>query len=99
MDVNKEIRRVVDTGKVAFGFKSSEKNLLLGKAKALVLSTNATKPVREKVKAFSEMADIPLIEFNGTGLDLGKVCGKPFNVSVLTVLDEGKARLIAGIKK
>jgi len=99
MDLGIEIRRAVDTGKVLFGFKSSEKSLLLGKAQAVVLSNNATKQVKEKVKAFSEMAKTPLIEFKGTGLDLGKTCGKPFNVSILTVIDAGNSKLLSMAEK
>ena len=99
MDVNKEIRRVVETGKTTFGFKSTEKNVLTGQAKAIVMSGNLPKSDKEKLNHYAKIAKIPIIAFNGTSLELGNVCGKPFTISTLTILDAGNSNLLESIEK
>ncbi len=89
----------MDTGKVSFGFKQAEKQLLTGSPKMIVVADNSPKRMRDKVKHFTSMAKIPVFEFNGNGLALGTVCGKPFTVSTLVVLDEGKSQVLKLVEK
>lgn len=96
-DVSREIRRAVDTGKVAFGFKQSEKALLSGKPSLIVFSSNIQKPVKERLQEYATIAGVQCFVFEGNGLELGAVCGKPFVVSVLSVLDEGKSNVMKAI--
>ena len=94
MDLRTEIRRTVDTGKVKFGTKSAEKELLVGKAKAIILSTNLPDQKKEMLENYAKMTSIDIIPFEGSSLELGSICGKPFNIGVLTVLDSGKSKLL-----
>ncbi|MDO8647017.1 MAG: 50S ribosomal protein L30e [Candidatus Diapherotrites archaeon] len=98
-EVSKEIRRAVDTGKVAFGFKQSEKILLTQNAELIVFSRNAPKEEKARVQEYSTIAGIPCFVFEGSGLELGAVCGKPFVVSFLTVQDSGKSKVLTAIKE
>lgn len=98
LNLGKEIRRAVDTGKVHFGTKQGQKNSIKGKAEAIVLSSNARQAVREKILHYGKVSGIPVIEFKGTGMELGAVCGKPFTVSVLTIEKTGKSKLLSAAK-
>jgi len=93
-DVSREIRRAVDTGKVAFGFKQSEKTLLSGKPELIVFCKNIQKPVKERLQEYATIAGVQCFVFEGNGLELGAVCGKPFVVSVLSILDLGKSNVL-----
>ncbi|MFH0714252.1 MAG: 50S ribosomal protein L30e [Candidatus Diapherotrites archaeon] len=93
-EAGKEIRRCVDTGKVSYGFRQAEKQLLTGSPKLVIVSVNAPQRVRDKVKHFTQLSSIPAYSFAGNGLALGAVCGKPFTISVLLVLDEGKSQVL-----
>ncbi|MFH1588171.1 MAG: 50S ribosomal protein L30e [Candidatus Diapherotrites archaeon] len=94
MDANKEIRRAVDTGKIVFGFQETEKNSVQGKAQLIILTNNLEKAKKEKLIEYGKLAKIPCIEFNGNSKELGSVCGKPFIVSVMGILDKGKSNVL-----
>lgn len=98
-EVSREIRRAVDTGKIAFGFKQAEKILLSKKAELMVFSSNAQKEDKERIQEYATIAGIPCFIFEGNGLDLGAVCGKPFVISFLTITDFGKSKILDAIKQ
>jgi large subunit ribosomal protein L30e len=90
------VRLAVESGKVDFGSRTA---MAGAKARAFVLAGNAQAPVREKVLSAAKAAGIPVIEFEGTSVELGSVCGRPFPVSVLSVYEEGSSNLLELAKK
>jgi large subunit ribosomal protein L30e len=94
VDVQKEIRRAVDTGTVAFGFRGAEKNILKGKGEIVIISRNCPRRLSERIRHISQIARIPFFEFDGSALELGSICGKPFLVSALLVLEKGKSKVL-----
>lgn len=99
IDVQREIRRAVDTGKVVFGVKQTEKSILEGKAKLVVTAKNAPLTQKEKISHKARLSEVNLFEANENGLELGSLCGKPFSVSVMAVEDAGKSNLKTLMKK
>lgn len=99
IEANKEIRRAVDTGTIQFGYKSTERNVLKGNGKLVILSANAPKQAVEKTRHFAKVSEIPVFDFNGTAKELGSVCGKPFVVSVMLVQDTGKSKVLEIIEE
>jgi len=97
-EVSREIRRAVDSGKVAYGFKQAEKILLKETAELIIFSNNAPKAIKERIQEYATLANIPFYNFEGNGLELGAVCGKPFTVSVLSIKDTGKSKVLTAIK-
>ena len=98
IDPNSEIRRAVDTGKVVFGEKQTEKSILKGKPQLIIISSNLPKLKKEKILEIAKVAAVPYYEFKGTGLELGSICGKPFVVSVMAVLNSGKSNVLNLVK-
>ncbi|MEK6958389.1 MAG: 50S ribosomal protein L30e [archaeon] len=94
VDSAKEIRRSVDTGKVIFGTKETEQSIKNGSAKLIIITNNAPRLSKEKLASFAEMAKIMVFDFAGTGLELGSICGKPFTVSAMAILDPGKSKVL-----
>jgi large subunit ribosomal protein L30e len=94
MDANIEIRRAVETGKVNFGEKTAEKNILKGNGELIIISSTAKKTIKERLEHYAKLSEIPFYEFQGTSTDLGSVCGKPFPVSVMTILSKGKSKIL-----
>lgn len=99
VDINKEIRRAVDTGKVIFGIRQSEKSILKGDAQLIIISNNLNLLAREKILHFGNVSKIPVYEFSGSGLELGAVCGKPFVVSTMVVQNIGKSKILNSVAK
>ncbi len=93
MDARTEIRRAVDTGKVLFGYREVEKNVLKGKGKILILAKNLASKDKEKIEHFTKLSEIPKYEFNGDSMELGTVCGKPFSISAMLVIETGKSKV------
>jgi len=83
------IRTIIRTGKVVLGSKRSVKLVKLGKAKAVVIASNTPLNIRSDIEYYAKLSQIPIIEYPGTNMELGAICGKPFSVAVLTVLDLG----------
>lgn len=94
VDAAKEIRRAVDTGKVVFGSKQSEKSILNGSGGLVVLSGNTPELLRERVSAQAKVSGIPVYGFSGSSAELGALCGKPFVVSVMVIEGKGKSRVL-----
>ena len=94
IDVSKEIRRAVDTGKVTFGTKMSEKNLKNGSGKLIIIANNTPGLVKEKLLSFAEIGNTGSYIFEESGIELGSVFGKPFPISVMIIEDAGKSKVL-----
>jgi large subunit ribosomal protein L30e len=94
IDITKEIRRAVDTGKVQFGEKQTEKSVLNGIGELIIVSSNVPTAKKEKTQHFAKLAEVQYFEFDGTGKKLGSVCGKPFMVSMMLIEDAGKSNIL-----
>ncbi len=92
------IRLAVESGKVDFGYKTatSEKS---AKAKLFVVAANAPEQIRSKIDAASKSSGTPILEFSGTSVELGSVCGLPYTVSVLSIYDAGNSSILEMAKK
>jgi large subunit ribosomal protein L30e len=94
MDVDRGIRIAVDTGVVTLGSEKSIQALKLGKGKLVVVAGNSPDDVKEDVAYYAKLSDIPVYNFEGTSVDLGSVCGKPFTVATLIIKDPGDSTIL-----
>ncbi len=94
VEANKEIRRAVDTGKVTFGIKVARKKILAGEGEMVIVSKNMPTNEKETLKQLVSVEGKKFLEYSDTGLVLGSVCGKPFTVSVMLILDAGKSKVL-----
>ncbi len=94
MDINREIRQAVDTGKVILGSDKSVKSVKLGQAKLVILASNCPDAVRSDVEHYAKLANIPIYTYESDSSALGLACGKPFLVSVVTVLEPGSSGIL-----
>jgi len=85
----KELKKIIKTGKIYLGLKQAKKAIAKGEAKLLIVATNAPKELN---------TEVPQVKFDGDGFELGALCGKPFSVSVVTVVSEGESKLSAMVK-
>jgi large subunit ribosomal protein L30e len=93
MDVQRSLRTVIATGKVLIGNDQTAKAVSRGEAKLVILAQNA--PGAEDLRAAAAKKRIPVYDFDGMGTQLGPVCGKPFAISCLAVLDAGQSDVLA----
>ena len=98
VDAKREIRRAVDTGRVLFGTRQSEKSLLTGSGKLVIVSSNTVESVKEKLLQLGKVAGVPVYKFGGNAASLGSACGKPFVVSAMAVEGIGKSKVMDLVK-
>jgi len=91
MDFNASLRRAIKTGDVLLGQHITEKSIQSGKAQIVVVAANCPEEFREKLKAYP---DLFVHTFEGSSVQLGKSCGKPFMVSALAVVDPGESDIL-----
>jgi large subunit ribosomal protein L30e len=94
LDLNKEIRQAVTTGRVILGSDKSLKALKLGNAKLVLLALNCPDAVRGDIEQYAKLAGVPVHFYPGDSLELGHACGKPFLVNVVAVLDPGSSNIL-----
>jgi large subunit ribosomal protein L30e len=84
MDVEKILKRAL-RGKVYLGSKRTIKALKRKEAKLVIISANCPKEIREKIEKYK--GDVPVLVYPGNNMELGAVCGKPFSVASLAVIE------------
>ena len=94
IDINKAIATTVRTGKVFFGANNTIKNAKIGKVKLVIVATNCPRNARDDIEYYCRLSKIPLLSYNGTSIDLGVVCRKPFMVSALAVREAGDSDIL-----
>jgi large subunit ribosomal protein L30e len=94
IDVNKAITTTAKTGKVQFGANSALKSVKTKKAKLILLASNCPQNIKENLEYYCTLSETPVSVFRGESSDLGALCGKPFNVSVLTIKEPGDSNIL-----
>lgn len=92
MDLKREIRVAVNTGKVDFGVKEAKKDVKEDECKLLIVASNC--PEKE-MKNDDEYNGVPVYRFDGTNQSLGSAAGKPFAASVISILDPGESNILS----
>ena len=98
MDVDRGIRVAVDTGDVTLGSEKSIKSLKLGKGQLVVVAANSPKEILEDVEYYAKLSDIPFYTYEGSSVELGSVCGKPFTVATLMINDPGDSTILEDLR-
>jgi len=82
-DINNVLRKVV------IGARQTMDAVKNGKAQVVVLSSNCP------AETINKMTGVPVINYPGTGVDMGVACGKPFSISALAVLEPGESEILS----
>ncbi|PKK85874.1 MAG: 50S ribosomal protein L30e [Thermoplasmata archaeon HGW-Thermoplasmata-1] len=92
MDVNRALRNAVSTGGVYLGTSQAMKALENGEAKIIVLASNC--PSKNELETAAGDKGVKVYKFDGRSTELGPACGKPFSVSVISVLEPGESEVL-----
>ncbi|MGL6297992.1 MAG: 50S ribosomal protein L30e [Methanobacteriaceae archaeon] len=98
MDVDRGIRLAVDTGNVILGTEKSLQALKLGKGALAVIAENSPADIKADVEHYSNLSEIPVYTYEGSSVDLGSVCGKPFTVATLVIDDPGDSTILEAME-
>jgi large subunit ribosomal protein L30e len=90
MDIERDLKIAITTGKVLFGTKEAERSVKNKKAKMIVLASNCSNEFLENQRIAK------VIRFPGDNVALGALCGKPFSMSVVTIIGAGDSGVMSG---
>ncbi|MCW4021421.1 MAG: 50S ribosomal protein L30e [Candidatus Bathyarchaeota archaeon] len=93
-DLNRALAMAVKTGKVLFGANSTLKGAMTGKVQLIVAASNCPEKLRANLEYYCKLSKVPFVIYPRTSLELGRVCGKPFIVSALTIRDPGDSDIL-----
>lgn len=91
INVDKSLIKAVKTGNVIVGAKRTVDAATDGSAKMVVLASNCPEEIKTKVQA----TNVPVLEYEGTSVELGPICGKPFTIAAMAILDVGESDILA----
>jgi large subunit ribosomal protein L30e len=98
IDIEKEIKKAVKTGKVFFGMNSTLNDAVTGKAKIIIISSNCSMNLREDLEYICKLSNTPLLIYKGSSIDLANTCGKPFIVSALSIRNTGDSEILGVVE-
>lgn len=98
-DLSKSIRMSVESGKVLFGSRQAVSCALNGNAKIIVLSSSAPRKVSLDVRSHARISGVPVIEYPGPSKELGSICGVPYLVSAMTIVNVGNSDILSFAKQ
>jgi large subunit ribosomal protein L30e len=95
LDAAKSLRMAIRDGKVSIGAKNTLKSIQKGDAQLVVLARNCPQRFQERI--FSNT--VPTISLDVNSVELGSVCGKPFAISALSIVDPGSSDIMSVTEK
>jgi large subunit ribosomal protein L30e len=87
VDISRALKSAITTGKVQFGLDQTMKAVKAGEAQMIILARNC--PCQEL-----KDANVKVRIYEGNNMELGALCGKPFSVSALAIIDKGSSNIL-----
>ena len=88
IDISRALKTAITTGMVEFGVDQTLKAVKGGKAQMVVLARNCP------CKDLTGDLDVKVHVYDGNNMELGALCGKPFSVSALVIIDKGTSNIL-----
>jgi large subunit ribosomal protein L30e len=93
-DLSNDIRLAVDTGSVALGTNETENAISANRAKLVVVTSKGEVSSTSDVMHLCSIAGVKVVKFKGSSMELGTVCGKPYSISSLAVIEPGNSKIL-----
>lgn len=89
-----DIRLAVDSGETALGINKVIDSIKDNTAKLIIAASINKAEAIQDVMHLAKISDLSVITFEGNSLELGAICGKPFSVSVLSIIKPGNSSIL-----
>jgi large subunit ribosomal protein L30e len=91
MDLAHALKVALETGTVRIGLSETLDAAHSKKARLLIVSKTCPDPKLSKERAIGK---IPVYHYEGTAVDLGQACGRPFPISAMAIVDPGSSAIL-----
>jgi large subunit ribosomal protein L30e len=93
MDISRQLKIAISTGKLMFGQRQAVDACAKGEAKCVILAANCPQDYIDNLVA--KHPEVTVHRTNIVNRELGIASGKPFSVSTITVVDAGDSDLLS----
>jgi len=91
MDLAHALKVALETGTVKLGLTESLEAAEAKKAKLLIVARTCPEPRLAKERTLGK---VPIYHYEGSAVDLGQACGRPFPISAMAILDAGSSAIL-----
>ena len=93
MDLSRQLKNAIATGKLLFGQRQAKDACAKGSAKMVIVAANCPEEYTTALRA--SHPEVGMHRARMVNRELGIACGKPFAVSTITIIDAGGSDLLA----
>ena len=92
MDLAHALKVALDTGKVKVGLTETLAAAKTSKARLVIVARTCPDP---KLSKETRIGKVPVYHYDGTAVELGQACGRPYPISAMAVLDPGSSAILS----
>ncbi len=81
--LEKIIKDAIEDGKYSFGTKEAISTIK--NSKVIVLSSSIPEKAFEKIQEVAKSSKVPTLNYRGSSVELGRLCGTQFRISALSL--------------
>jgi len=94
VEIEKELKTVFKTGKTVLGSKKALNLTKTGKVKMVILSSNCPVTIKNSISNLAQFSKTAIYPSSLSSYELGRICDKPFSISVIAIRDEGDSEVL-----
>jgi large subunit ribosomal protein L30e len=91
MDLAHALKVALETGKVKVGLAETLEAAKSKKAKMLIVARTCPDAT---LRTERSVGKVPVYHYEGTAVELGQACGRPFPISAMAILDAGSSAIL-----
>lgn len=92
MDLAHALKVALQTGKVKVGLTETIQSARAKKARLIIVATSCPEKKLVRDKTYEK---VPVYHYEGTAVELGAACGRPFPISALAILEPGSSAILS----
>ncbi len=92
MDLAHALKVALDTGRVKVGLHETLAAARSNKARLVIVANSCPDPT---LRSERKIGKVPVYHYDGTAVDLGQACGRPYPISAMAVLDPGSSAILS----
>jgi len=94
--ISSQLPLAIRTGKFTAGFKKAVMHIIKNKAQCVIVAANIPEDMRRLLEYYCVLSNnTPMKFYEGSNNELSVLAGLKFRTSVISVLDQGEADLVA----
>ncbi len=80
-----KLKEALANNRAVIGTKSVLKNVKSGELQTVFVAKNCPDTIKKDLSHYASLSSIEIVEFDGTGKQLGTFCGKPFSIAMIGI--------------